>query len=113
MGELKVECTRQPKGAVLSLAGEVSYEDGPRLEAEVSRLVEGKPSVVAVDLSGLTFISSVGMAALVALHREVHSYGGVARLVGPSANVFDVLDRSRIVELMPVFPSVERAMQTG
>jgi anti-anti-sigma factor len=109
MTELTITSVQRPSGAVLTLAGSMSFDDGPTLDTHVARLLEAKPSLVAVDLSGLTFVSSVGIAALVSLHRAVHAYGGSTRLVAPTARVFDVLDKSRIIEFMPVFPSVERA----
>lgn len=109
MSELTITSDNRPGGAVLTLAGAISFDDGPTLEAHVAHLVESKPALVAVDLSGLNFVSSVGIAALVTLHRAVHAYGGSTRLVGPTARVFDVLDKSRIVEFMPVCPSIERA----
>lgn len=109
MTELTISSVQHPSGAVLTLAGSMSFDDGPTLEAHVARLVETKPALVAVDLTGLNFVSSVGIAALVSLHRAVHAYGGSTRLVGPTARVFDVLDKSRIVEFMPVYPSIERA----
>lgn len=110
MSELTVRSEKRRGGAVLTISGAVSYDDARTLESEVARLIEAKHEIVAVDLSGLSFISSVGIAALVTLHRGMHSYGGAARIVGPSTHVFGVLDRSRLVELMPVFPSIERAM---
>lgn len=110
MTELKIKSERRDNGAVLAIAGSVSVDDGLALESEVARVVEGKPRIVAVDLTGLDFISSVGIAALVTLHRRVHSYGGAARIVGPTTNVFGVLDRARLVELMPVCRSVEQAL---
>lgn len=112
MSDLTVRSEKRTGGAVLIISGAVSYEDDGALEKEIARLVEAKPALVAVDLTGLSFISSVGIAALVKLQRGVHAYGGAARLVGPSTNVFGVLDKSRLVELMPVFPSIERAMSS-
>lgn len=110
MSDLTVRSEKRQGGAVLTISGAVSYDDARTLEAEVTQLLEAKPTVVAVDLSGLSFISSVGIAALVKLHRGLHSTGGAARIVGPSTNVFGVLDRAHLVELMPVYPTIERAM---
>lgn len=113
MGDLRIQCERRPHGAVLSLAGAVSIDDGPELEMQITRLIEAKPSVVAVDLTGLTFISSVAIAALVKLHRGLRSVGGRACLVGPSPDVFGALDRARLIEMMPVAPSIEKALTPG
>ncbi|MBL8745607.1 MAG: STAS domain-containing protein [Phycisphaerae bacterium] len=110
MSELTVRTEKRAGGAVLTIAGAVSYDDARTLETEIAQVVEAKPGVVAVDLSGLSFISSVGIAALVTLHRGLHATGGAARIVGPSTNVFGVLEKAHLVELMPVFPTIELAL---
>lgn len=113
MGDLKIHSEKRDLGAVLSLSGSVSIDDGPELEMQIARLIETKPAVVAVDLTGLAFISSVAIAALVRLHRGLRACGGRALLVGPSPDVFGALDRARIIEMMPVSPSIERAFSTA
>ncbi|MDX2115151.1 MAG: STAS domain-containing protein [Planctomycetota bacterium] len=99
-----------PPSLVLRLVGSVSIDDAAQLERAVAQVLGQAPLRVVVDISKLSFISSVGMAALVKLHRGLKHRGGEVRLVGPSPPVFGVLDRARLIELMPIAPSVESAL---
>lgn len=113
MNGVQVDVVRQPNAVVFRLVGAVQIDDGPILEERVREVLALKPAIVVIDLGALTFISSVGMAALVTLHRGMRDAGGRAFIVSPPGNVFGVLDKARIIELMPVYPTVERALATA
>jgi len=54
---------------VLTSAGEVDLETGPRLRAALARLLERPEAVpIVVDLSDVTFLGSTGIAVLVDAH---------------------------------------------
>lgn len=111
MGRLQIEIERQQNGSVVRLIGPIESDDESQLQSEFQRLAMSKPAVVAVDLSGVTFLSSVGIAALVMLHRTLKQQGGTVRIVSPPANIAGVLGRAHIVEMMPVFETLDRAMR--
>ncbi|HEY0573710.1 MAG TPA: anti-sigma factor antagonist [Pseudonocardia sp.] len=54
---------------VLTSAGEVDLETGPRLRAALARLLERPDAVpIVVDLTDVTFLGSTGIAVLVDAH---------------------------------------------
>ena len=54
---------------VLTSAGEVDLETGPRLRATLARLLERPDAVpIVVDLTDVTFLGSTGIAVLVDAH---------------------------------------------
>lgn len=66
-------------------AGAVQLRDG--IEQQIA-LGRGK---LILDCSGLTYASSAGIGALVALHRRVNAAGGRVLIAGAVGSVFEIL----------------------
>jgi len=55
---------------VLTVAGEVDLATAPALETAIEGVLATKPGTLIIDLSGVSFLASAGMAALVAAHQR-------------------------------------------
>ncbi|MEU8897564.1 STAS domain-containing protein [Nocardia sp. NPDC048505] len=55
---------------VLTVAGEVDLATAPALETAIEGILADKPRAVIIDLTGVSFLASAGMAALVAAHQR-------------------------------------------
>ena len=63
---LQITSAAADSAVVVTAAGEVDLETGPRLRAGLSEWIERPDAVpVIVDLTGVTFLSSTGIAVLV------------------------------------------------
>jgi anti-sigma B factor antagonist len=82
-------------GVTVSLSGDLDLWGGARLEEALDGL-EFPPDHVTVDLSGVTFLDSLGVRALVLAFRS----GRVGRFVNPSEVVARVLEASGLTELL-------------
>jgi anti-sigma B factor antagonist len=70
----------------LALRGELDMAAVPSLEAEVRHLCANGARGITLDLSGLSFIDSTGLAAIVLVSRLCHKAGCAFELVrGPRA----------------------------
>ena len=67
-----------------------------------------KQSVV-IDMSGVTFIASIGIRHLVTATKALNRRGGKLVLVSPSELVRDVLETSGVTDLMPIVTSETEA----
>jgi len=68
------------------------------LAAEAAR----KPSLLLVDISGLTFIDSAALHQLVQAHRKLSADGGRLELVAPTEPVARILRLSAIDQVIPI-----------
>ena len=76
-----VEVVNANGRAIVSLRGEIDMSCGPALRDALSAAQQGSPDVI-VDLSGVTFMDSTGLNALIgAYHRAPE--GGSLGVVGP------------------------------
>ena len=71
------------------------------------RLVQ--PRLVAVDLSGVTFLASIGMRTLVSSARAQMNRGGAMALINPAPMVNQALIAAGLDSLIPIYPDIEQA----
>lgn len=49
-----------------------------------------------LDLSGMTFLDSSGLGALISLHKSLRTQNGSVRLIKPASNVMQILELTRL-----------------
>lgn len=101
--------TEDDRAAVVSAAGEVDAGSVELLRKELNELADADRVNVILDLSGVTFLDSSGLGALVASHRRLRSLGGVLGLVCRNDIVLRVFRLTGLDRVMPIFPTLEDA----
>ena len=88
------------------------------LEAELIRKLENSDQffagvtdvTVVLDMGDLDFIMSGGLGAIVAAHIRISRHGGQIRIAAARDHVLDMLERTALTRLFPVYASVEQAL---
>ena len=75
-------------------------------------IVAGSRRAVVIDLSGVSFIASMGLRCLVAAAKTVSSKQGRMVLLSPNANVETVIRTTGIDAVIPIFHDAEEASRT-
>jgi len=70
-GMLAVRVDGAGDGATIALSGELDMSNAALLSDALERVEAGAPERVTIDMSGLEFIDSTGIAVLVAAHRRL------------------------------------------
>jgi len=94
---------------VVRLAGEAdvtSAELGQALRAAAGK----RPRVLAVEVSGLTFIDSGALHVIIGVHRDLTGAGCAAVLVGLSGSVARVVALTGVDQVIPAVASVAEAV---
>jgi len=94
---LKLECAVGAAAVVLRVAGEIDIETAPAFDAEILRIIEAQPERVLIDLSGVEFIDSTGLSALIRADQSATANGQQLSLSGGSSQV------RRLFELTGLF----------
>ena len=103
--DLRVSTSRSGPAAVLELRGSLvfgSAED--QLVHLVRQLLAGGARAVALDMSGLTFVDSSGLGALLRCHGLAEETGGELLLRGVSDRVRGLLEVAGLDEQLNVEP---------
>lgn len=92
---------------VLEVRGELDLLTAPELAAGVEKALAAGPPLLAIDLTGTTFIDSSGARQLARVARAAGRVGTAVQVVCPLDNrpvrlVIDLLD---LAALVPVLPS--------
>jgi len=93
---------------VVALRGELDLVDAAAVAAGLSAVAVGEPWII-VDLAGLEFIDSSGVAALARGRRQAWQAGGDLVLAAPQREVMLVLTITRLIDAFSVYATVEEA----
>src|SRR5260370_4172185 len=94
--------------AVVALRGELDVVDAASVAAALTAVAVRAPEMI-VDLAGLEFIDSSGLAALVLARKQARQAGGDLLLAAPQDQVLRVLAVIRLAEVFSVHASVDEA----
>jgi anti-sigma B factor antagonist len=100
--------TRGDGRAVVALRGELDVADAASVAAALVA-VAAREQAVIVDLAGLEFIDSSGVAALVLVRKQARRAGGDVLLAAPQDQVLRILAVTRLAGVFSVHASVEEA----
>jgi anti-sigma B factor antagonist len=103
-GELGIGAMVGEDGSHTGLHGDSVFDEQLR-----NVLPPGKWLVV-LDLSGLTYLSSIGMASLIRLQKRVREGGGSLRLSGVSKMLMVLLERCRLEKAFDFYPDTATAL---
>ena len=106
----------QPPWTVLSLGGDLDVVGAPDLRAAVVGTVSDGCRRLVLDLSGLDFVDSFGIGAVVGALKRLRQRGGELELVCPSTRirrVFEICDLDRIIVLHDSIDSVTGSSAVG
>ena len=88
--------------AVLSVRGDVDLYTSPALRKAILGAVPAADTGVAVDLGGVDYMDSSGVATLVEGLRSAREHAKTFRIVTPSASVMKVLSLAKLDSVFEV-----------
>jgi anti-anti-sigma factor len=93
----------------IDLSGRLDVEGVEAIDLRFTFLTSTHQSFVIIDLAGVEFMASMGIAALVRNARAVRLRGGNLVLLNPRPSVAQVLVSMRIEQLLPVCQTLDEA----
>jgi anti-sigma B factor antagonist len=101
--------TRECDGQVIVvLRGVLDVADAASVAVALTAAAARHREII-IDLAGLEFIDSSGVAALVRGRRQARRAGGELLLAAPQQQVLRVLTLTRLIDVFPVHASVAEA----
>ncbi|MCW2823402.1 MAG: anti-anti-sigma factor [Aeromicrobium sp.] len=94
--DLTFDVDRRGEDTAIAISGEIDLQTAPALRDLVDEmLAKGRTSIV-LDMTGVTFLDSSGLGALLGIRREVQSAGGTLALTDLQAPVRKILAITRM-----------------
>lgn len=102
--------TREGDGQVIvALRGVLDVADAASVAVALTAAAARQRDII-IDLAGLEFIDSSGVAALARGRRQARHAGGELLLAAPQQQVLRVLTLTRLIDVFPVHASVAEAV---
>ena len=105
--DLEREEVSDGKTLVTRLNGKLSLET---VHEFISTMRPEPAAYLVLDMSGLSFLDSAGVGALVSLFVSRRNHGKTMALAGLTQQGVAVMQVSGLMKLLPIFPSVEEAL---
>ena len=101
-----VQRTTRHEVPVLVVTGELDIATAPQLADEVGTALGDEPPLLALDLTGTTFLDSSGARQIARCAKAAGRAGAVLQVVCPPENrpvrlVFDLLSMDSLVAVLP------------
>jgi anti-anti-sigma factor len=110
---LTIERTQVSDRIVLAVSGRMDSENAHEFDEKCDACAaEGHTTLVA-DLSGLTYVSSMGLRSFLAVAKALHGKGGTLRLCCLKGLVKQVFEITALSQALSVSESVESAIAQG
>lgn len=102
-----------PSPDLLALNGEIDLHESPRVRERLDPLIAGKLPRIFVDLSGVSYIDSSGIAVFIEAMQRIQAYGGKLALLGIRDSVKNIFEIARLDQVFALFPDKETAVKAG
>ncbi len=99
-----------PEPGVLALEGEIDLHEAPQVKAKLLPLINAKLHHVVVDLAGVSYIDSSGLALFIEAMQRIQAYGGKFALCGLRPSVRTIFDIARLDQVFRIFPDRQAAL---
>jgi anti-sigma B factor antagonist len=95
--------------SIIAVRGEVDLHTAPKFESAIERAAQTNGTVV-VDMSGVAFMDSTALSALVRSNDSLQEQGTSLRLAAPSKAVKRIFSVTGFEDYFDIFPSREAAI---
>lgn len=96
--------------AVVALEGEIDLHRSASVREQLDPHIAAKASKLIVDLSGVTYIDSSGLAVFIEAMQRVMAYGGAFALCGLRESVQHIFSIARLDQVFRIFPDQAAAL---
>lgn len=102
-----------PKTEVLALSGEIDLHRSPEVKDLIQPLIQSQTPRILIDLSGVSYIDSSGLAVFIEALQRVMGYGGKLVLFGLQESVRNIFEIARLDQVFQIFPDEAAAQAQG
>lgn len=96
--------------SIISVHGEIDLHTAPKFQSAIERTARKGSKTVLVDMSGVAFMDSTALSALMRSKDALQERGASLHLVAPSGAVERIFNVTGFQDYFEIFPSREDAV---
>jgi anti-sigma B factor antagonist len=109
MTDFQVSITPVSSNVVVRLVGDASLTTVEKLRDALKPVLASNAARVVIDMADLAFINSLGLGVILEFRHQLGDAKKL-RLSGARQSVADILKRTRLVDLFPMYESPSAAL---
>lgn len=110
MNHLTIAPVDADSGPVLEVGGDLDYATAPTLRAAVTALAPAAGQLLLLDLGGLTFCDSSGIAVFVAARNHAAAHGAELALAAVPPQTVRVLNVTGLAQVLSMYDHADSAV---
>ena len=109
---MDITSTNHQQAAVVVLAGRMDAVSAPQFEKTCEPIIGAGAKNIVADISGLTYISSMGLGSLLSIAKKLQPRGGKLYVCGATGMVKEVFRMAGFEAIFPMVDSSTTALET-
>jgi anti-anti-sigma factor len=107
---VKIESRQVGDRVVVQVAGRMDEENAPAFESHCDSWISQGINNLIVEMSGLAYVSSMGLRCFLAIGKRLQERGGKLRVCGQTGLVKQVFEITRLNSIFSPYDSVDAAL---
>jgi anti-sigma B factor antagonist len=95
---------------ILQIEGELDMNTAGAVRQELTAAIESRTPRIVLDLTGLTYIDSSGLALFIESMQRLQKYGGKLALFGLRDTIRHTLEVAKLDQVFAVYPDKSAAL---
>jgi len=110
---MKIDFQKEASGVVTArFDGSLDYQASAQLRGGLNQFLQETPPRILMDLTGVTYVDSSGIAFFVELSQKVKAAGGKMVFAGLNDSVRSVFELAKLHLFFTIAPTRENALNT-
>jgi len=110
VNDFTCQIVKEGDAAVLKVAGHITYAEVGEFEEHAFKAAAAKPTLLVLDMSDVSMMSSAGIGALLKLDVKLRAQKCPLRIAAPQPTIADVFRLARLDGVFTIVPSVAEAL---
>lgn len=98
--------------AVFELEGDIDINTSPEVKKSFDGIIKAKKNKLVINLQGVNYVDSSGLATLVEILKNLRSYGGKLKLINLSSKVKGLFEITKLDKLFDIRSDEEEALSS-
>ncbi len=107
---MDISCENRDDIVVLNLVGKIDIDSSPELKAKVAELIEENNKNIFIDFSGISFMNSSGLGALISIVKDVRAKDASLTIINPTTFIKSLFKLTQLDKIFTIYDSVEEAL---
>lgn len=95
---------------IVGLRGRLDANSSPAVEKQLQAIMDRGEDRLVLDLSELTYISSLGLRIFIAVAKNIQKANGKLALAGLNDHIYEIFKIARFTNIFSIYPSCDEAV---